>query len=139
MRTADLYVAASRIARAGRGVFAARRFEPGELIEQCPVVVLPADERHLVAQTLLDNYYFDWDASLEGSGIVLGFGSIYNHSFEPNAIYVKHFELERMDIIARWTIAPDEEITINYNGTPEDQLPLRYDWAQGLEVGSAVG
>lgn len=124
-----VYVAESSIPAAGRGVFAMRDYEPGEMIESCPVVVLGPADRRLIESTVLDYYYFDWGDDLERAGLVLGLGSIYNHSFDPLATYEKHYHQRRMDILARKRIVTGDEITINYNYDPGDRTPLRYDWA----------
>ena len=57
--------------------------------------------------------------------IALGFGSIYNHSYEPNATYKKKSESKVIDFVAIKGIKKDEEITVNYNyGNPEDKTRL---------------
>ena len=60
-------------------------------------------------------YVFEWG---EGKvALALGFGSLYNHSYRPNARYndvgpqAKAFQALR-------DIAVGEEITVNYNGEP---------------------
>ena len=44
----------------GRGVFAQRNFKEGEVIETCPVIVLPAEEIDALELTQLYSYYFAW-------------------------------------------------------------------------------
>jgi len=67
----------------GRSVFAARRFECGETIEVCPVIALSeADARKLDGTDFYD-YYFGWGKDGKAATIVLGFGSLYNHSSSP--------------------------------------------------------
>ncbi|MDB9512992.1 SET domain-containing protein [Kamptonema animale CS-326] len=108
--------------RKGRGVFAQNPLLKGELIEISPVVVIPPEEADFIYQTILDKYYFNWEDSQ--LAIILGFGSIYNHSFQPNAVYVKNFEQMALEFWALHDIIEGEEITINYNGNPEDKTPL---------------
>ena len=97
----------------GRGVFARRPIRKGEVIERVPMLVFPAAEHEKL--TVLSNYCF-----ARGAGTValaLGFGSLYNHSYRPNARYddvgprTKQFTALRR-------IEPGEEITINYHGEP---------------------
>lgn len=127
----NTYVAESNIVPAGRGVFAARDIEQGEVFERCPVIVIPDSELPLAARTLLYDYYYDWGDDLDAAGVALGFGSLYNHSFDPSAAYEKLFAEMRVDMTARRPIRHGEEITINYNGTfPTDHSPLKYDWAR---------
>lgn len=133
--THNTYVAESEIVPEGRGVFASRHIEPGELFERVPVIVIPNEELPLAARTLLYDYYYDWNDDLDAAGVALGFGSLYNHSFDPSAAYEKHFAAMRIDFTARRLIRRGEEITINYNGTfPTDDSPLKYDWARAMLV-----
>ena len=123
---ADLVVKQS--ASRGRGVFAARPFQIGELIELCPVIALSADDATRLDATHLYNYYFGWGADNQGAAIALGFGSLYNHSYDPNAVYRKHAADHTISIIALKPIAADEEIFIKYNyGKAEDGGPLWFE------------
>ena len=120
------YVDASPMLGAGRGVFAGERILAGELIEQCPVVPLQdARDRDRLRKTGLVNYYFLWGEKRDHAAICLGWGAVYNHSFAPNAAYEKVMEDLRMDFHALRDIEPGEEITVNYNGDPDDTTPLR--------------
>jgi len=105
----------------GRGVFAAQNFAPGDLIEYAPVLVVPAGQWEYMDKTILFDYYFAWR---EHSAVALGYGSLYNHSFQPNARYIRHFEQELIEFRALREITPDEEILVNYNGDPTDDSPL---------------
>jgi hypothetical protein len=105
----------------GRGVFAGEPIPAGALIERVPVVVVPAGQWEQTDKTLLVDYYFAWQ---EHSALALGYGSLYNHSYQPNARYVRRFAEAQIDFFALRTIAPDEEILINYNGDPTDDAPL---------------
>lgn len=67
--------------------------------------------------TLLNDYFFEWDQ--DTAAVVLGFGSLYNHSFEPNAVYRSDDESGEMVFVCIRPIQPGEEITVNYNGGPE--------------------
>jgi uncharacterized protein len=107
----------------GRGVFAGRRFEPGEIVEVCPAIVLSeADARKLDATGLYD-YYFGWGEDGTQAAIVLGYGSLYNHSFTPNAEHRKNFAEGTMSIVAARPIATGEEIFIRYETGKGDDQP----------------
>jgi len=122
---AKAYVDDSAMPGAGRGVFAAEGIAAGEVIERCPVVPLPdRKDRARLRKTGLVNYYFLWGDRRDRTAICLGWGSVYNHSFSPNARYEKRMEDARMDFIALRDILPGEEITVNYNGAPDDMRPL---------------
>ena len=119
-----ILLAPSKIPHAGRGVFASQAIHKGEIIETCPVIVVsPNDVEHL-KQTDLHNYYFSWGAKKETVAITLGFGSLYNHSYTPNAQYKKKEQEHLVEFSALRDIQKGEEITTNYNGDPNDQSTL---------------
>ena len=108
----------------GRGVFAKKPIAAGTIIEKVPVAILPTD--HLVGgmeSPVLAKYYYYWGKNKVA--ISLGYGSLYNHSYKPNAEY----EHGRMAIIYRALrdIDPDEEITVNYNGDPKSRASVGFD------------
>ncbi len=108
----------------GRGVFARRHFAEGELIEQVPVLVIPGEEWHFIEKTVLFSYCFSWGADSEHAALALGYGSLYNHSYQPNATYVKRLAELLIDFVALRPIAAGEEVTVNYNGSPNNQAPM---------------
>jgi uncharacterized protein len=108
----------------GRGVFATRPFRTSETIERAPVVPFPAEEWELFVKTRLDDYCFRWGASNEDGAVVLGYGSIYNHSFMPNARYFVRLEDEVLEFVALRDIAVGEEIVVNYNRDPQCMEPV---------------
>jgi SET domain-containing protein len=108
----------------GRGMFATRRFLKGELIERAPVVVIDEKKWPNAAKTILSDYAFDWGEKDEHAAIALGYISIYNHSYSPNAQLEQMLDELMMEIIAIRDIDPGEEITINYNGDPDNQDAL---------------
>jgi uncharacterized protein len=108
----------------GRGMFACRKFLKGELIERAPIVAIDEKKWPNAAKTILSHYAFDWGEKDEHAAIALGYISIYNHSYSPNAQLEQMLEELMMEIIAIKDIEAGEEITINYNGEPENQDPL---------------
>jgi len=116
-----------RIAKGkGRGVFALRDIAKGELIERVPVVVIPAAAFAGGWQNgTLNQYFYVWTKNTVA--ISLGYGSIYNHSYEPNAIYDHDYRNRRLNYLAYRDIAEGEEITVNYNYDPKDKQPMRFD------------
>ncbi|MEH2269004.1 MAG: SET domain-containing protein [Nostoc sp.] len=109
----------------GRGVFAQKRFLKGELVERVPVVVIPAEQVEFLDKTILGNYYYDWED--KAAAIALGLSSLINHSYDPNSYYVKKFADRELDLIAYRDIEVGEEITANYNGSPEDKSPIWFE------------
>jgi SET domain-containing protein len=99
----------------GRGVFAARAFNPGDIIEVCPVIVLSPEDAHRLDPTALYSYYFGWSPDNTGGAIALGYGSLYNHSDTPNAAYHRDEAARAITITALRPIAAEEEILITYN------------------------
>lgn len=122
--SSKIYLADSKIENAGRGIFAKQAIQAGELIERCPIVYLTERDYPLAKQTTLLNYYFLNEAE-NRVAIALGYGSLYNHSYEPNATYKKLLDEGFIDFIAIKNISPKEEITVNYNyGNPDDKRNL---------------
>jgi uncharacterized protein len=118
-------IAVQRIKGKGRGVVARRPIRRGEVIERVPVLVLPIGEvRDHESWSGLAGYCFYWGR--DRLALALGYGSLYNHSYRPNARYddargpVKVFTALR-------DIDPGEEITVNYNGEPEDDSPVGFE------------
>jgi len=99
----------------GRGVFAARRFEPGETIEVCPVIALCETDARALDGTGLYDYYFGWGKDGKAAAIALGCGSLYNHSPSPNARHRKQEAQGVITIAAVRRIEPGEEIFIRYD------------------------
>ena len=66
--------------------------------------------------------FFEWG---RGTVAPLGFGSLYNHSYEPNARY-EDCRADQVFVAIR-DIADGEEITVNYNGEPGDRSPVWFE------------
>jgi SET domain-containing protein len=105
----------------GRGVFARQTIPAGALIERAPVIVVQAGQWEGMERTILFEYFFAWQ---KHSALALGYGSLYNHSYSPNARYMKMFNEDIIEIIALRDIAMGEEILINYNGDLNDEAGL---------------
>lgn len=123
MVKADIEI--KRIPGKGRAVFATRDFQPGEIIESCPVLPLTPTERKHCEKTIMNHYIYPW-RSTRSAAVVFGAGSLYNHSFTPNADWKQNFHTECMVYRAIAPIKAGQEITINYNGEPDDLTPI--DW-----------
>jgi SET domain-containing protein len=109
----------------GRGVFARRRIKKGEIIERVPVIVLPVDQvGNDGKRQVLANYTFSWGQKTVA--LALGYGSLYNHSYRPNARYEDRGRRIK-EFVAIREIAAGEEVTVNYNGTPKDRSPVWFD------------
>ncbi|MBI3271112.1 MAG: SET domain-containing protein-lysine N-methyltransferase [Planctomycetes bacterium] len=121
-------LAVAQVGARGRGVVATTAFAQGELLESCPVLVLPAEQWPLLESTDLFGYLFAFGERMEHAAIALGLGSLYNHSYAPCATYVKDWNAGMIHFYALRAITPGEEITVNYNnGRAEDRTPLWFD------------
>ena len=119
------FIKVMRISGKGRGIFALRNFKAGEIIESAPVLIFDTKERKNLEKTFLSHYIYPW-RSTRGAALVLVYGSIYNHSFSPNADWKQNFKTKCMIYRAIKNIKRGEEITVNYNGEPDDDTPI--DW-----------
>ena len=124
----SLYIAESELG--GRGVFTAAGISKGSVIEVCPVIVLSKADRSHLDETELHEYYFIWGKKDEECAIILGYGSLYNHSYEPNAEYAPDFKSKTLDFFALRDIKPGEEITVNYSGDPEGHIKVWFEVAE---------
>ena len=114
-------VEVKRIRGKGRGVFATSFIPAGTVIERVPVLVLPVED---VETTPLADYVFEWGR--DTVALALGYGSLYNHSYAPNARYDDVGQRTK-EFSALRDIYPGEEITVNYNGEPEDIAPVGFE------------
>jgi len=132
----NIYVKSSRTH--GFGVFAKRHINKGEILEECPVIFLADRERYQHDKQIIRYAFRQSGCECEecvkhGPQMFLltGYGSLYNHSENPNAILEGGFsnreDLEEKEgleingrlqfIIASEDIEKDEEIFINYSGS----------------------
>jgi uncharacterized protein len=79
------------------------------------------DELRLIEKTVLN--YYEWGDDLGWVSVVLGLGSIYNHSFDHLATYETHYPQRRWDIFARKRLVASDEIPISHNYDPGDKAP----------------
>lgn len=103
-----------RAGKKGRGVFAREKIGRGDVIERVPMIVLEAREiiSGKLPPTTLDDYIFVWKRGK--IAFACGYGSLYNHNFQPNAEYYPAGPRTQVFAALR-DIKPGEEITINYN------------------------
>jgi SET domain-containing protein len=107
----------------GRGVYARVFISEGTVFERAPLLVMPAKEALSEDSNVLPAYVFEYGK--KKVALALGFGSLYNHSYQPNARYddatgqVKEYRALR-------DIQAGEEITINYNGAEDVLDPVDF-------------
>jgi len=113
-RASAVYAAPSR--RHGTGVFAARAYRRGQIVEYCPVLLVPERGMRAIEATGLREYLYEWG---DDYALALGLGSLYNHSSRPAAEVEARIDEHLLVVRALRGIAPGEEITISYAATDE--------------------
>jgi hypothetical protein len=101
----------------GRGVVAIKNIKKGELIERCPVVFLSEKEVNFFkSPSAVLHFYYLWQYATNKYCLMLGYGSIYNHSLSPNAdiYYDTKIPKNYLTIKAIKNIKAEEEIVYDY-------------------------
>lgn len=135
-----VYVSNSHILGSGRGVFAGVNIKKNEVIEVSPILILEfsdvitrrvsrseAMKSRAIIDTkwnLLFEYYFWMD---EYVALALGYGSLYNHSKNPNCKYKLDRKKKTITVTAIKDIGEDEEILFNYKGLTTSKAPLWFE------------
>ena len=121
-----MHLEAAPSALHGMGVFARSPIRKGGIIEEAPLILIPAADEQRVIHSPLFHHYFRIDDPGYPIAIGLGFSSIYNHAAPANAAY--SIDLHRRSIVLRACrkIHPGEEVTINYHGRPDDPSPIHF-------------
>ncbi|MFT3749943.1 MAG: SET domain-containing protein-lysine N-methyltransferase [Agriterribacter sp.] len=111
----------------GRGVFTRKKIRPDTVVEISPVIVMSDEERKLIDQTLLHDYIFVWGDNENQCCMALGYIPVYNHSYQSNCEYFMDYDDNIMFIKTVRAISPGEELTINYNGTWNNEKKVWFD------------
>ena len=98
-----------------RGLLADADIRQGQILERCPVILVDIQQEEALHQTVLKRYYYEWNA--RHHAVVLGYGSLYNHSHAPNVRYGFGYRNEQLVFTALRNIAAGEELFVNYNGS----------------------
>ncbi len=112
----------------GRGMFTQKLIKAETIIETAPVIIMSAEDRVHIDKTLLHDYIFRWEP--DGQKLccmALGNIPLYNHSYRSNCEYYMDYDKGEMYIQAMRDIKAGEEITINYNGTWDDETKVWFD------------
>ncbi len=100
----------------GRGVYAGRAFLDGEVVEVCPVVLFSGSFASIPNE--IRKLLFNWGVLAkvrDTHGLVLGYGSVYNHANPANMRYEADPTHPLLRFIAVRAIAEHEELSVNYN------------------------
>lgn len=111
----------------GNGVFALTAIKKGALVEKAPVILLSKEDREYLQATTLFRYYFVVPDEKTPAALGLGYSSVYNHSYTANAQYEMDVNNQCLIIKACTNIAAGEEITLNYNGSPNDAQTVYFN------------
>ncbi len=127
---ANRWIGVAQLEGKGRGVVALRDIPAGTLIERCPVLIIPQTDRIRTDATIVFTYVYMWEQGTteqdlyNGTGraaIALGLSSLLNHSYTPNATFLRLIDTLELELRASRAIAAAEEVTIDY------QMKLWFD------------
>lgn len=109
-----IYVAKSRIH--GLGVFASENIEKGTCFEITPLVDVVLSKAEDLGREFLYDYRFSYITGGKITKLVmaLGYGSLYNHSDDPNANWRLNNEINMFEFYSVKDIKAGEEILIYY-------------------------
>ncbi len=113
---ANIYVDESPLG--GRGVFAKKAFEANEVVEIAPYI---KDNTHKTGAGFGQNVFASTITD-DSDVFVMGYGSLYNHSFEPNIyyeLYMPELSVPYAQFYvykAKVPIQPHQECCISYGG-----------------------
>ena len=112
---ANIYIDQSPIA--GRGVFAKKTFNKGDIVEVAPYIKDPLYKKG----NSFDNYTHKSNYSGDSSLAVMGYGSLYNHHSNPNVQFYLYSSREYyylgtqfMIYYATQKIKKNDELLIDY-------------------------
>jgi len=101
----------------GIGVFTTSNIKLGDFIEECPFLIC-SNRGNAVSERLGAYLYsskiIEEGKELNGYVLLLGYGSLYNHSDENNVEYTKNIEKGTFTYSATRDIQAGEELTILY-------------------------
>jgi SET domain-containing protein len=115
----------------GRGIFAKKALKADMVIETAPVIIMTHEDRQLLDQTLLHDYIFEWQPDgADMCCMALGWIPLYNHSYTSNCEYFMNYDNQTMFVQTVRDIKAGEELTINYNGTWNNEAKVWFDVAE---------
>lgn len=106
----------------GRGLYASRDIERGELVTLCDLLVLSPEDTTKVNETDLKYYTFVYNQKQDC--LVLGDGEIFNHDESPNVVYFLQHDGPRlkMHFVATRDITEGEQLFIDYGHDTKVQI-----------------
>lgn len=105
----------------GRGVFTRKPVAKGEVIEECPVLLIEIESLSQFNDLKMGYYVFKLKDEPNKAALLLGYGSLYNHACPANAETYYNIEKMTFEIVAVRAIRKEEEVTINYSGNFDNE------------------
>lgn len=108
----------------GRGIIATQDIKKEEIIEHCPVLFLSEKEiQFLDHESDVLKFYYLSQSGINKHCIMLGYGSLYNHSSDPNADidYDTEDPKNFLMFVAIKDIPAGEEIVFDYEFEDEKE------------------
>jgi SET domain-containing protein len=121
------YLFVEKTPQMGKGVYTKERIPANTVIEISPVIVMKKEDKEHLDKTLLHDYIFLWGKLQDKCCMALGLIPMYNHSYKSNCEYFMDFEDDTIMIETVRVIEKGEELTINYNGDPNDEARVWFD------------
>jgi hypothetical protein len=105
----------------GHGIFSHAEISEGELLEEAKLLKLSYRSKIFQDSVLVNYVWVNGSCNCEQCQkegqeqyLALGYGSIYNHSKNPNTKMILDFETETIKIYSTKIIEKDEEIFVSY-------------------------
>ena len=114
----------------GRGVFASEDIPSGQIVERTPVVLLDLNAQPFPPQ--IRRLVYNW--SKTHVALALGFGSLYNHSDQPNLIFSRKINDLSITFKALRNIEAGEQLTISYDYLGSGENPRKRSWFEIHQV-----
>lgn len=119
----------------GRGAYAGRAFDAGDLVESCPVVLFDGSFHSVpdpVRKLLFNWGYLAGTESMHC--LALGYGSLYNHANPANMRYEADAQHGALRFVAVRRIEVGEELTVNYNAVGGGSQSAEDTWFARMGV-----
>lgn len=118
-----LYISATGTSM-GRGVYAGLDFDAGQVVEIAPVVLLDLNTQPFPRQ--IRRMLYNWSETQVA--LALGYGSLYNHSDQPNLGFFREISKQIIIFRAVRKIEAGDQLTISYDYTGPGKNPRNKSW-----------
>jgi len=108
----------------GRGVYTSEDIPAGQIVEVVPVILLPLKSQPFPAQ--IRRLVYNW--SKTHIALALGYGSLYNHSDQPNLVFTRGEKDLSILFKTLRDIEAGEQLTISYDYLGYGESPRKKSW-----------